>query len=186
MTVVDETLWARALSGDGGAFGAIFDRHRARVRRHAIGLVPVPADADDVLAVVFLEAWRKRSAIRFVDGSMLPWLLRTATYTASNFARSSRRYREALQRLPAAPEVTAETADGSEANVFGALHELALPDRQVITLCVLEELTTEDDARVLGVRPGTVRTRLTRAKARLRERLEHEPNPLPTEGATRA
>ena len=146
----------------------------------------MPADADDVMAVVFLEAWRKRDSIRFVDGSMLPWLLRTATYTASNLARSSRRYREALQRLPAPSETTSEPTDAAHADVMVALHTMSLSDQQIITMCVLEGLTAEDAARVLGIRAGTVRTRLTRAKARLRQRLDPHTGQLRMEGATHA
>ena len=148
-----------------------------------IGLVPVPADADDVLAVVFLEAWRKRDAIRFVDGSMLPWLLRTATYASSNLARSSRRHREALQRLPASESVAVDPVDAENADVMIALRSLSLGDQQVLTLCVLEDLPAEDAGRVLGIRAGAVRTRLTRAKARPRERLDPHTRHLRTEEA---
>ena len=54
----------------------VIDRHRARLYRHSHGLAPSFTNADDVVAVTFLEAWRKRDAVRFVDGSMLPRLLR--------------------------------------------------------------------------------------------------------------
>lgn len=184
MTIIDEALWARAVVGDGEAFGVVFDRHKARVRRHAVGLVSVAADAEDVLAIVFLEAWRKRDAIRFVDGSILPWLLRTATFTASNLARASRRYRQALQRLPPANEAAMEPPDAADADVMIALHAMPLSDQQIITLCVLEELSAEDAARILGIRAGAARTRLTRAKARLRQQLDPHTRQLRTEEAT--
>ncbi|MDL9980729.1 RNA polymerase sigma factor [Microbacterium sp. ASV49] len=183
MTGDDEALWARAVRGDGEAFGVVFDRHRDRVRRHVTGLVAVPADADDVLAVVFLEAWRKRDVIRFVDGSILPWLLRTATYTSSNLARASRRYRQALQRLPPPDNPVADRVDEPHP-VMAVLNTMSVTDQEVITLCVLEELSAEDAARVLGVRAGTVRTRLTRAKARLRQRFDPHTRELRTEEAT--
>ena len=101
VSMSDEESWAEALAGRGQAFGDVFDRHRARVYRHSRGLAPSWSDADDVVAVTFLEAWRKRNSIQFVDGSMLPWLLRTATFTANNLTRASRRYQAALRRLPA-------------------------------------------------------------------------------------
>lgn len=71
----DRSDWALGVAGDGRAVGRLFDRHAARLRRHVRALVPTPDDADDVVAVVFLEAWRKRDHVRFVDDSMLPWLL---------------------------------------------------------------------------------------------------------------
>src|SRR5476651_354484 len=75
----DESDWAAALRGDGEAFGRIFDRHRHRLFRHSYRLVAVSADADDIVSVTFLEAWRRADAVRFVNGSILPWLLVTAT-----------------------------------------------------------------------------------------------------------
>lgn len=167
----DQTLWKRVVAGDGESFGVIFDRHRSRVRRHAHGLVPGPEDAEDVVAIVFLEAWRRRSHVRFVDGSVLPWLLRTATNTAHNHARSARRYARALARLPAADRAPdhAETIDDGAA--IAATRSLPLQHQEVIVLCVIEGLSPTEAAHVLGVADGTVRSRLSRAKAQLREAL---------------
>lgn len=168
----DEMHWSKAAAGDGDSFGVIFDRHRARLYRHSRGLAPSFGDADDVVAVTFLEAWRKRDSVRFVDGSMLPWLLRTATFTANNLNRGARRYRVALSRLP----VDDHHPDHADANDGGdaltALRQLSTLDQQVITLSIIEGLTLDETARVLGVRVGTVKSRLSRAKARLREQFD--------------
>jgi RNA polymerase sigma factor (sigma-70 family) len=168
----DESDLALAIDGDGEAFGRIFDRHRSRLYRHSFRLVPIPADADDVVAVVFLEAWRRRASIRFVDGSMLPWLLVTATNVAHNLSRASRRHRALLERLPADPHVldAAEGTDDGEAQA--TLRTLSLTDQQVITLCVLYGMSEREAALALGVPPGTVKSRLSRAKARLARHLE--------------
>jgi DNA-directed RNA polymerase specialized sigma24 family protein len=100
MESTDESEWAKALLGDGEAFGAVFDRHRGRVFRHSYRLVASSADADDLVAIVFLEAWRRKYSLRFVDGSVLPWLLVTATNSARNLLRNSRRYQQVLSELP--------------------------------------------------------------------------------------
>jgi RNA polymerase sigma factor (sigma-70 family) len=183
----DEAAWTEVLSGRGEAFGAVFDRHRARIHRHSRGLVPSPSDADDVVAVTFLEAWRKRDRVAFVDGSMLPWLLRTATFTAANLTRASRRYGAALRRLPV-NEMQIDHAERiDDGDAVAALRSLAPTDQTVITLCVLEGLATPDAARVMGVREGTVKSRLSRAKARLRRALGDHPTPFSRpEGATDA
>lgn len=168
----DEEVWARAVAGDGDAYGILFDRHRGRLYRHAHALAPGGTDADDAVAVSFFEAWRRREAIRFVDGSMLPWLLRTCTYAMNNLARASKRYQAALSRLPT-PEPHEDPADlTDEGEATSALRNLSLLDRQVVTLCVLEDLTDQEAAHVLGVRVGTVKSRLSRAKSRLRQQLD--------------
>jgi RNA polymerase sigma-70 factor (ECF subfamily) len=182
-SISDEAYWGRALAGEGDAFGVIFDRHRSRLYRHSRGLIPSLSDADDVVAITLFEAWRKRSSVRFVDGSILPWLPRTATYTARNHTRSAHRYRAALSRLPAQEHHPDHAQSSEDGDAITALRGLSLSDQQVITLCVLEGLDTAEAARVLDVRAGTVKSRLSRAKAKLRARLDPHSTPL-LEGAS--
>lgn len=166
---MDDDDWALALAGDGDAFGRIFDRHRDRIRRHSHGLVVSPADAEDVVAVTFLEAWRNRRRVRLVDGSLLPWLLVTATNVSRNVRRSSRRYASALSRLPPPTAIDLAPGDGAATR---ALRDLSIDDRRVITLCVLYDFTAVEAAHVLGVPVGTVKSRLSRAKQRLATHLD--------------
>lgn len=163
----DEADWALASRGEGEAFGRVFDRHRDRVRRHCLNLVPTLIDAEDAVASTFLEAWRRRDDIRFVNGSMLPWLLLTATNVARNLSRTSRRHRIVLAKLPA-PVPHPDPADSfDDGPALAALQQLSAKDQQVITLCVIQDLSEADAAFLLGVAPGTVKSRLSRAKARL-------------------
>lgn len=174
----DRDDWSQAQRGIGEGFGRIFDRHRDRVYRHVLRLVPVPADADDAVAIVFFEAWRRRDNARLVDGSLLPWLLVTATKVTQNLNRSARRHRALLAKLP--PEQPtldhAEHIDDGPART--ALRELPLADRHVITLCVLEGLTDREAAIVLDLPVGTVKSRLSRAKRRLADRIDPHSAPL--------
>lgn len=167
--------WSSARGGDGPAFASLYDRHRDRVFGHALRLLGQRHDAEDVTAIVFLEAWRKREAVRVVDSSIIPWLLVTTTYAVRNHSRSVRRYRSALTKLPVpgpqddhAAQVD-DAIDGSARDrqvreVFG---KLSRQDQDVITLCILEELTTAQAAETLGVPEGTVKSRLSRARKRL-------------------
>jgi RNA polymerase sigma-70 factor (ECF subfamily) len=172
----DEAEWVAALDGDGEAFGRIFDRHRDRVRRHGYRLAPTPSDVDDLVAITFLEAWRLRGRVRLVDGSILPWLLVTAANVARNQQRSARRYRALLGKLPvgeAAPDPATLIDDTGVAAQFD---RLPLADRQVLALCVVEGFSEREAASALGVPPGTVKSRLARARRRLAG-LITEPSP---------
>lgn len=174
----DRADWSLSIAGDGHAFGRVFDRHAPRLRRHAIRLVPTPSDADDVVAVTFLEAWRHRDRVRFVDDSLLPWLLVTATNTAHNTTRSSTRHRRFLARFPVdgpAPDPAEHFTDG---DAVAALRRLGLADQRVLTLCVLEGLSEREASAALGVPPGTVKSRLHRAKARLQQQYTRTAEPL--------
>ncbi|WP_374010384.1 RNA polymerase sigma factor [Leifsonia sp. LS-T14] len=173
----EAAAWSAARGGDGPAFASLFDRHRDRVFGHALRLVRERHDAEDVTAVVFLEAWRKRESVRLVDGSIIGWLLVTTNFAVRNHARGLRRYRTALARIPIpapqedhAPAVD-DTLDGAgrDRKVREAFTKLSKRDQDVITLCVLEELTTAQAADALGVPEGTVKSRLSRARKRLTE-----------------
>lgn len=163
----DAADWALAVRGEGEAFGRVFDRHRARVRRHCIRLVPAVDDAEDALALVFFEAWRKREAIRLVNDSLLPWLLITATNVSHNMARTSRRHRILLSRLPPQELARDHADDFDDGPAHDALRRLSPADQQVIALCVLNDFSEKDAASALGVAAGTVKSRLSRAKVRL-------------------
>lgn len=174
----DDVDWASAQQGVGEAFGRIFDRHRDRVHRHVLRLVPVPADADDAVAITFLEAWRRRGDARLVEGSLLPWLLVTATRVTQNLTRSARRHRALLAKLPPGEPVADHADRHDEGPASAALRELSLADRQVVTLCVLEGLNDREAAAALGLPVGTVKSRLSRAKRRLADRLSPPAAPL--------
>ncbi|QHC67562.1 sigma-70 family RNA polymerase sigma factor [Rathayibacter sp. VKM Ac-2759] len=170
-----ESSWANVLTGDPDGFGRLYDTYRLRVFWHALRHTRALHDAEDITALVFLEAWRKRTAIRLVDGSPLPWLLATTNNVARDVDRSRRRHQLALGRLPepshqedfsdAAGE-RIDTAPRREA-IRSAFAGLAARDQDVLSLCVIAEMPIAEAARVLGVPVGTVKSRLSRAKVKL-------------------
>jgi RNA polymerase sigma factor (sigma-70 family) len=174
----DQDDWALATRGDSRAMARVYDRHSARLHRHAVALGAGPTDAEDIVAIVFLEAWRKREGVRFVDGSLLPWLLLTATFSSRNRARSRRRYRGFLDRYPRDGATAADPTDTfDDGAASDALRRLSPRDQEVITLCVLAGLSEGEAATVLRVPRGTVKSRLYRARARLQQQYR---NPILT------
>jgi len=169
----DTAAWHAARTGDGAAFGLLFDRHHARVRRHAARLVPRPGDVDDVAASAFLELWRRRADVRLVRGSVLPWLLVTTTNLARNAARSTRRHEAFLARLPR-PDDTPDVADVAcvaDPRLVAGLRALSATDRRLVALVVLDGLPLADAAEAVGVSVPAAKSRLHRARARLRDAL---------------
>lgn len=186
--VLDEPqVLDRVRAGDADAFGVLFDLHHDRVFRQALRLTASLHDAEDVTAVVFLEAWRRRDSLRLVDGSVIGWLVVTTNYVHRNQLRSKRRYRDALRRLPVpenAPDHSNRVddrldTDARRAELRHALAQLPKRDQDIVTLCVFEELSTADAADALGIASGTVKSRLSRARAHLAAILTedaHEPD----------
>ncbi len=171
-------LWSLARGGDAQAFAAIFDLHRDRVFRQAIRLQDSWPDAEDVSASAFLELFRRRDDVRIVSGSVLPWLLVTTANLARNSARTRRRYRDFLAKLPrdgrepASADVAQVVVDRDlDPRLHGAMRQLSEEDVALLTLVALEDFTIADAAAVLGLSPAAAKTRLHRARQRIRKTL---------------
>jgi RNA polymerase sigma-70 factor (ECF subfamily) len=178
-------LWQRARQNDGEAFGRLFDLHRHRVHRRALRLVDSQHDAEDITAAAFFELWRKRHSVRPANGSVLPWLLVATVNLSRNLHRSTARYQRFLRTAPRSAPVEGPDAQTIEtrSRLASSLRELAPVDEALLVLTVLEGVPIAEAAEAVGVKPGTARVRLHRARARLRTDL-HDLNPalLPTEG----
>jgi DNA-directed RNA polymerase specialized sigma24 family protein len=91
----------------------------------------------------------------------------TATNVSRNLRRSARRHRALLARLPVEPDAPHQADRFDDGEAGRALRRLAELDQQVLVLCVLEGYSEGDAASALGVPPGTVKSRLSRARTRL-------------------
>jgi RNA polymerase sigma factor (sigma-70 family) len=175
-------LRTRARAGDADAFGAVFDACAKSVYNHAFRLTGDWSTAEEVMAMTFLEAWRSRDRIAPDGGSLKPWLLGIATNLARGQRRAARRRRTALARLAVADELPDFADDVSgrldDADKIKALHRAlaSLPRHEldVLALCVWSGLGYAEAAEALNVPVGTVRSRLSRARARLARLTEGE------------
>ncbi|MDQ0921870.1 RNA polymerase sigma factor (sigma-70 family) [Pseudarthrobacter sp. W1I19] len=175
----EDGLWRQSLLGQGDAFGALYDRHRDRVFRHAYRLCGNHHDAEDIIAASFLELWRRRKQVRVVEGSILPWLLVTTTNMARNSARTALRYQRLLKALPRTEDVSDPTADSYRSyqdaldhDLARALATLTAEDLHLVTLVVFEEHTIVAAAAVLNLTPAAAKSRIHRARQRLRAALD--------------
>ncbi|MFF7887906.1 RNA polymerase sigma factor [Streptomyces sp. NPDC007896] len=167
----------RVRAGESSAFAELFDSYARAVYNHAFRLTADWSTAEDVMAATFLEAWRLRDRVDPEGGSLRPWLLGIATNTARNQYRSNRRYRRAAQAAAAAElsvpdhaeDVAGQVDDRRRlATALAALATLRPPEREVIALCLGEGLDYEAAAEALGIAVGTVASRLSRARKKLR------------------
>ena len=178
-------LWARARANDGEAFGQLFDLHRDRVYRRALGLLENQHDAEDVTAGAFFELWRKRRSVRLVAGSVLPWLLVTTVNLSRNLRRSTSRYHRLLRATTRRDAVDGPDAEPIETHdrLAVSLSQLGAVDGPLLVLTALEGMPIAQAADAVGVKPATARVRLHRARARLRADLDDlNPSSRPAEG----
>jgi RNA polymerase sigma factor (sigma-70 family) len=138
------------------------------VLAYAIRRVSQPADAADVVAETFLVAWRRHREMPPGDEARL-WLYGVARRVLANHHRGDVRRERLRQRLTSAFASGTEVSEGFE--VREALAGLGEIDREVLMLTAWEGLAPREAAAVLRISPAAVRTRLSRARARLRELL---------------
>ncbi|ALG14051.1 RNA polymerase sigma factor [Kibdelosporangium phytohabitans] len=174
--VPDSALWRQA---DEAAFGALFERHIDAVWKYCYRLTASPALAEDLAAETFCIAWRKRSSVMLVRDSALPWLYTVAGNLARTEHRRLSRFSRALRRVPLevvpdhADQVTDQQADAQRLRlVLAAIAELPRSEHRAVELCLLGDVSVADAAELLGVTESTVRATLSRARARLRAKLE--------------
>jgi RNA polymerase sigma-70 factor (ECF subfamily) len=141
------------------------------------------ADAPDVTQEAFVKAWRALG--RFRPGAPFrPWLLTIVANEARNARRSAGRRAALATRVIDAPGVTSTTEElvltaVDRHRLLCALDQLAPIDRDVIAFRYLADLSERETAAALGCRPGTVKSRLSRALERLRVLLDATPEPEP-------
>ncbi|MEV7617469.1 RNA polymerase sigma factor [Streptomyces sp. NPDC089799] len=175
----------RVRSGDPDAYAELFDGYARTLYNHAFRMTGDWAVAEDVMSAAFLEAWRLRGTVDPEGGSLRPWLLGIATNIARNHCRGNRRYRAAAGAAAAAagaasvPDHAEEVAGRLDdrrriAATLAQLSALRAPEREVLLLCVCEGLEYAEAARALGIPVGTVRSRLSRARTKLRRLADAE------------
>ncbi|MFD7403382.1 RNA polymerase sigma factor [Streptomyces sp. NPDC059866] len=189
---MDLSLRARIRAGDPEAFAELFSAHAQALYGHAARLTGDRGAAEDAVSLTFLEAWRLRDRLRpepsdpHEGDGLRPWLYGIATNVLRNSRRAARRHSAALARLPDrrsdretvpdfADELVGRMEDAERlAAARAALHRLRRPEREVFSLCVWSGLSYAAAADALGVPVSTVRSRLARARQRLRRLAEAE------------
>ncbi|MFD0117403.1 RNA polymerase sigma factor [Streptomyces sp. NPDC058320] len=183
---------ARIRAGDREAFADLYEEYARAIYNHALRLTGDWSLAEEVMSDTFLTAWATRERLDLdADAPLGPWLYGIATNKAHNARRGLRRRLVFLARQPAAPDVddfaeeTAGRIDDARqlACIHSSLAELRRPEREVIALCVWAGLDYAQAADALGVPVGTVRSRLSRARAKLQRLSQQEaPEPRPGRG----
>jgi RNA polymerase sigma-70 factor (ECF subfamily) len=165
-------LVALARGGDGDAYASLVRAHQDVAFRTAMLITQDAAEAEEAAQDAFVKAWRALG--RFRPGeSLRPWLLTIVANEARNRRRSAGR-RTALALRSTAPDGENRSAEAqviageSRATLLEALSRLRPDDRLVLGCRFLLELTEAETAAALGVRPGTVKSRTSRALERLR------------------
>ncbi|MGW1068819.1 RNA polymerase sigma factor [Streptomyces aureus] len=171
-----ELLRAIAADGDRRAFEELYRRYAPWLTARLRGRCADAAIVDDVVQDTFLAVWRGTARYR-EEGDPAGWLWRIGSRRLVDTMRGAGargRLRNALARLRHRDEVSAEErvlAGVEHGDLAGALTRLSPELRAVLQATVIDGLTTREAAVLLGIPPGTVKTRALRARKQLREAL---------------
>jgi RNA polymerase sigma-70 factor (ECF subfamily) len=173
---VERDLLRKAAGGNLFAFEEIVRRYQKRVYAVALRIVRRHDVADDVAQDTFIRAWRALASFDLAR-PFGPWICRIAANLAVNHVRSPRAREEGLpeghaeQAVPAADALEGVLDAEAQAVLGRALLALPAEQRAVFVLRVNEELSYKEIAKTLELSIGTVMSRLSRAREKLREAL---------------
>jgi RNA polymerase sigma factor (sigma-70 family) len=155
-------------------FGRIYDRHFPDIYRYIASRLG-PDDADDLAAETFIDAFRRRASFDSSRGGVRQWLFGIATRLVAQHRRAEARRYRALARTPPEPDpggyddwVVARVSAQARQPLLRALAGLSDDDRDVLLLIALGGLSYEEVAAALSIPPGTVASRLNRARRKVR------------------
>lgn len=160
------------------AFEILFRRHAGHIQRYVTRRLGADA-ADDLVAETFMRAFRQRERYDLARADARPWLYGIATNLIGRHRRSEVRQYRALARTGTDPVTepftdrvdAAVSASAANKQLAAALAGLPAAHRDTLLLVAWGDLSYEEAAAALGVPIGTVRSRLSRARGRLRRTL---------------
>lgn len=160
------------------AFDRLFVTHREPLLAYFLRRVDAPCNAADLLADVFLVAWRRLDDVP-AGSAETPWLYGVARRVLANHRRGERRQNSLAMKLRSTIDRQASSShdastidDESLIRLRQALATLQEIDREIVTLRAWEGLSASDISLVVGGTPENVRVRLHRARGRLRTLLD--------------
>ena len=180
----DDEALIRVRQGDRSAYGTLVRNHQESAYRAAFLILRDADAAQDVSQEAFVRAYRFIDQFHETE-PFRPWLLRIVTNLALNEQRSKARKRNVIERVlrleppvqdsGPIPGFDASLIAGEEsALLWRALERLSQADRLILYLRYFLDLGEHEMAQVIGKRPGTVKSRLSRASQRLRKLIENE------------
>lgn len=174
--VEDDELRALARTDRRRAYDLVVRKYRERILRHALYVLRDYQEAFDVTQEVFIRGMREP---RFFDAEfqMKPWLFRVTSNLCFNLVRDRRRRGVLLENMPKlvespADQIDAIFSDERQKNLLDAMDRLTEDHREILTLRYYADLSYVEIGEALGIKLGTVMSRLSRAKGRLTEVLD--------------
>ena len=186
---MDEKLWIeQAAAGDSSAFEKLVLRYQNQVYNLALRMVSNETDAQDLAQEAFIRAWRALGSFQY-SSQFSTWLYRLTSNICIDFLRAQKRHQLTSltvllddesqqwdmpdeQPLPESQAIARE----EQRILSEAMAALEPEYRQVLTLRILNDCSYQQIGKILGIREGTVKSRISRAREQLRKKLSQNGN----------
>lgn len=179
----EEQLVQRAMQGEREAFSQLLQLYQRSIYNLALRMVGDREDACDLTQEIFLKAWRSLAFFRG-EASFSTWLYRLASNICIDFLRKEKRRKSVslvflddeesyVTEIPSDEPLPEEQVISREElrQLSAAMNELEVEYRQILTLRLIDNLPYEQIAEILDLELGTVKSRLWRARTKLRKKL---------------
>ena len=172
---------AQAKKGDADAFAFLVETYETSVYRLALRMCGNAHDAEEVAQEAFVAAWKGLPSFRG-ESKFSSWLYQLTTNAAIDFLRREKRHRAATpledELEPTSPDTPQQAVEEDEVRqaLQQALDSLTPEHREIFLLRQMRQLSYEEIGRLLNLEPGTVKSRLSRAKKQLRQILTQKGN----------
>jgi len=192
----DKEIIEQVLAGDNNAFGGLVERYQTRVYNLALRMCGNQDDAFDLAQEAFFRAWRGLSGFQF-ESAFSTWLFRLTANVCLDWIRAKKRRptvslttvddedEETQLELPdpaKGPEALLLAAE-DRAAVARAMNQLPVEYRQILTMRAINDLSYTEIAEILQIKEGTVKSRLSRARLALRNKLLQNGNNLESDSS---
>ena len=180
----DRDVIEQVLRGDNDAFGQLVEKYQTKVYNLALRMCGNEDDAFDLAQEAFLRAWRSLGSFQF-ESAFSTWLFRLSSNICLDFLRAKKRRTtvsltmtddesgESQLDLPDPSKTPEEAVLAAEDRrlLAQAMNELPADQRQILTLRAIDDLSYAEIAEILQLQEGTVKSRLSRARTALRNKL---------------
>ena len=165
---MDEKLINEAIAGSKEAFCSLYGKYKDKLYRYALYRLNDPTEAEDAVSECVLAAWQSIGSLRS-EKAFGSWIFRILSNCCASRIKEMIGVRENLERIYNSGAVRVSDPSSLSIELSEALSQLREEERNIVLLSIIGGLSSTEIAALTGLAPGSVRSKLSRSLAKMRE-----------------
>ena len=165
---MDEKLIKEAIAGSKEAFCSLYGKYKDKLYRYALYRLNDPTEAEDAVSECVLAAWQSIGSLRS-EKAFGSWIFRILSNCCASRIKEMIGVRENLERIYNSGAVRVSAPSSLSIELSEALSQLREEERNIVLLSIIGGLSSTEIAALTGLAPGSVRSKLSRSLAKMRE-----------------